>query len=246
MAGSQITTKTNEVEKQRLGYIAISFDEWDSTNEPEIQSGSKVEIAGSLYEFTAAEDIDPDADWGGFANSTQIYGYLVVSGTSVTSKLKTTAPTWDTAKQGWYEAATTNRCYSTIYKDSGGNYDKKCILNHVNKSPDNSRIFNKTYFLNEIYDKNGVEVTGMQVETDVTNSLNLANGASGDLVASGYSFNPTSILMLRMTTNTSVLNNSFWEVNSITFGVGSVTINITNRTGATVTFTAIITAALTG
>jgi hypothetical protein len=131
MAGSQVSEAValTILQAQRLGYIALSFDEWTTTNEPEIQAGSKIEIAGSMYTFGSAEDIDPDGDWAGFANSTQIYCKLVVSGTSVTSKLTTTAPTWDEAKQGYYGTGVSvlHRYYAAIYKDSSGNYDRKCI-----------------------------------------------------------------------------------------------------------------------
>jgi hypothetical protein len=117
------------LQAQRLGYIALSLNEWGTTNEPEIQTGSKIEIAGAMYTFNSAEDIDPDGDWAGFANSTQIYCKLIVSGTSVTSKLTTTAPTWNTTKQGYYgtNGSSLHRYYGAIYKDSSGNYDRKCI-----------------------------------------------------------------------------------------------------------------------
>lgn len=136
MAGSQVSEAValTILQAQRLGYIALSFDEWTTTNEPEIQAGSKIEIAGSMYTFGSAEDIDPDGDWAGFGNSTQIYCKLVVSGTNVTSKLTTTAPTWDDARQGYYGTggSALHRYYAKIYKDSSGNYDRKAIYQNRN------------------------------------------------------------------------------------------------------------------
>jgi hypothetical protein len=69
----------------------------------------------------------PDADWAGFGNNTQVYCYLVVAGLNVTSKLTTTAPTYNDEKQGYYDATNTYRYYAKIYKDNGGNYSQKAI-----------------------------------------------------------------------------------------------------------------------
>ena len=105
----------------------MTFDELNTTLEPEITAGSKIEIAGSLYEFTALEDIDPDADWAGFGNSTLIYCKIVTGGggDTCTSKLTTTKPTWNSAKQGFYDGS--DRYYGYIYKNSNGDYTRKYI-----------------------------------------------------------------------------------------------------------------------
>jgi hypothetical protein len=125
MAFQAVVTKTNQLEKQRLGYIGLTVDEWDTNNEPEITAGSKIEISGTLYEITALEDIDPDGNWAGIGNSTVVYGYLDPN--NLKSVLSITAPTWNDAKQGYYDATNTFRYYLKIYKDAGGNYTQKSI-----------------------------------------------------------------------------------------------------------------------
>jgi len=128
MAGEQITVAVTQVDEQRRGYMAISLDEWTSTNEPEITEGSRVEIKNALFKFPANEDIDASAGWGAIANDTQVYGYFVVAGANITCELTTTEPEWDEEFQGWYTAiGSTNRFWGGIYKDSGGNYADKFI-----------------------------------------------------------------------------------------------------------------------
>lgn len=126
MAGSQIIVSVTALESQRLGHISMSWNNWTTNTEPTITKGSKIEISGSLFNFPADEDMDPGANWAGFGNDTIVYCKLTVSGTSCTSVLTATAPTWNDEKQGWYDGA--DRYYGVIYKDSGGNYTQKTIL----------------------------------------------------------------------------------------------------------------------
>lgn len=125
MAFQVVTTLANQLEKQRIGFIGLSIDEWDTGNEPEVQSGSKIEISGSLYEFTAAEDVDPDGNWAGIGNSTIVYGYCDANNLKLV--LTTTAPTWIDTKNGYYDATETYRYYMRLYKDAAGDYTQKAI-----------------------------------------------------------------------------------------------------------------------
>lgn len=122
MAGAQVSVVASAVEKQRLGYQAISLTNFGNTSEPQIAAGSKVEIGSSLFEFTALESI---TGWSGIAVSSNVYIKLTVSGSSVTASFTTTAPTWDTAKQGWYSGS--DRYIGGLWKDSAGNYSRKWI-----------------------------------------------------------------------------------------------------------------------
>jgi len=123
MAGAQIEIVANQIEAQRLGYQAISLTHYEDTDEPQIAAGSKVEIGGALFEFSGNESI---TGWGGIGNSTDVYIKLTVSGTSVTAAFTTSAPSWDTAKQGWYGGA--ERYVFYLRKDGSGNYADKAIL----------------------------------------------------------------------------------------------------------------------
>lgn len=122
MAGAQVEVAINQIEKQRLGYQAISLTNFDNDSEPQIASGSKVEIGGALFEFTSLESI---TGWGAIGNNNDVYKKLVVSGTSVMAEFTTAAPTWSTSKQGWYVSL--DRYIGGCYKDASGNYTKKYL-----------------------------------------------------------------------------------------------------------------------
>jgi hypothetical protein len=122
MAGAYVDIVATAVEKQRLGYQAISLTHWDDNVEPQIAAGSKLESGSALYDFPALESITGLA---GIANSSQIYIKTVVAGTAITAAGTITAPTWSTSKQGWYTG--TDRVIGGMYKDSGGNYTKKWL-----------------------------------------------------------------------------------------------------------------------
>lgn len=124
MANSNVSTRDTQLEKQRLGYIAITFSNMDATTEPKIQAGSVCEVAGTLYSFTTEES---NTGWAGIGNSTQAYLYLdpAADGTSVSAVWTDTAPVWDEAKYGYYASGTSNRYVLRCYKDSSGNYTQK-------------------------------------------------------------------------------------------------------------------------
>jgi hypothetical protein len=141
MAGSQVTIALNQLEKQRLGYQAISLTNFDADTEPEIAGGSKVEIGGALYEFSAGETI---AGWGAIGADNDVYIKLTVAGLAVTASWTTTAPTWSESKQGWYDGL--ERYIGGCYKDAGGNYTRKWLYaareirysSHFRFNPDGS------------------------------------------------------------------------------------------------------------
>jgi hypothetical protein len=136
MAGAQVTVSANQIDKQRLGYQAISLTNFALTTEPQIAAGSKIEIGGALFEFTALES---GTGWAGIANSSQVYFKLTVSGATVTWSYTVTAPTWDTAKQGWYSGS--DRYFGGCYKDSGGNYTKKFLYRESSGGIQNLREY---------------------------------------------------------------------------------------------------------
>ena len=118
--GAQVTIAANCIDKQRLGYQAISLTHFTDTSEPSIAAGSKVEVGGALYEFAADET---GTGWAGIGASNTVYLYLVPAGAAISWLYSTTAPTWDTAKQGWYNG--NNRAIFQLFKDSSGNYTGK-------------------------------------------------------------------------------------------------------------------------
>ncbi len=123
MANAQVTVALTKIDKHIVGHQALSLTNFsDNVNLPAIAAGGKVDIAGSLFDVTADEAI---TGWAGIANNTQVYIMLTVSGSSFAASFVTAAPTWDTAKQGWYSGL--NRYIGGLYKDGSGNYTKKFL-----------------------------------------------------------------------------------------------------------------------
>jgi hypothetical protein len=133
VANAQVVTALLCIDKERLGYQAISLTHAADNVAPAIAAGSKVEIGGALFDITGDEAITD----GGIANSSQVYFYLHVSGASFTASGSITTPTWDTAKQGWYNG--TDRAIGGCSKDSGGNYTLKWL--YEDKQVDSIRRF---------------------------------------------------------------------------------------------------------
>ena len=139
MAGSQVS-KSVAIDwfiNATYGFEAATIDEYDTTAEPEVQAGSKLEINGDLYIFSSAESI---TGWSGISNSTQAYIKFVPSGSSVTVEFTDTAPTWSDAKQGWYDS--NDRYLFAVYKDASGNYTLKSEM----PKKQNSRYFDSAVF----------------------------------------------------------------------------------------------------
>ena len=122
MAGSQVTVALTQIEKQRLGYQAISLTNFGNDSEPEIAAGSKVEIGGALFEFP----LESITGWAGIGNNQNVYIKLVVAGLDVTAEFTIVAPTWSTSKQGFYDGL--DRYIGGLYKDASGNYTTKYLF----------------------------------------------------------------------------------------------------------------------
>ena len=113
MALTQQVLTSDQLVKQRKGYLGISITNWTTTTLPAIAAGSSIEIADSIYYSTAEEIIDSTGVWGTFGNSTFVYAYIDPA--SATSILTTTAPTWSTSKNGFYGTGEL-RLVGIIYK----------------------------------------------------------------------------------------------------------------------------------
>jgi hypothetical protein len=127
MANAQVTG-TNRYDGM-LGFMAISLSNMANQSAPAILAGSKVEINGAFFSVSSDESI---TGFAGFGPSTFLYIMLTPSGTpgsqTFSASYVTAAPTWDTAKQGWYAAGTSNRYIGGLYKDAGSvNYCTKFL-----------------------------------------------------------------------------------------------------------------------
>jgi hypothetical protein len=123
MALAQELVVATQVEVQRYGYQAVSLTNFTSdTLEPQIAAGSRLEIGGALFVAAGNESI---TGWGGISVSSDVYIKLTVSGASATASFTTTAPTWSTSKQGFYDGS--DRYIGGLYKDGSGNYARKWL-----------------------------------------------------------------------------------------------------------------------
>lgn len=120
--GDQVQVLGVCVDKQRLGYPGVSLTHMSDSAEPRIAAGSKVEIGGALYQFSADET---GTGWAGIGASNTVYILVTPSGTTCAWSYTTTAPTWSTSKQGFYIAS--DRVIGGLYKDAGGNYTAKWL-----------------------------------------------------------------------------------------------------------------------
>ncbi len=100
MSNEIVTTRDTQLEKQRLGKMALSLTEFGTTSEPKIAAGSVVEIGGSLFVVTVDEAI---TGWAGIANDTNCYIKLVPDVADFAAEFTTDVPTWSASKQGWYD-----------------------------------------------------------------------------------------------------------------------------------------------
>ncbi len=117
-----LTRLMDAVDVERIGFCAVSLTHYDDDVEPEIAAGSKIEINGALFEFDTDESIT-----GSPADGT-VYIKLIPDENAVSAIFTATAPTWDTTKQGWYEAATNNRYLPYEITKSGSSYSNKCEI----------------------------------------------------------------------------------------------------------------------
>jgi hypothetical protein len=121
--GSQVSVALTQIEKQRLGYQAISLTNFGNTSEPSIAAGSKIEVGSTLYEFGSAETLTL---WGSVATSTiPVYMKAVPSGSTISGQYTTAAPTWSASKQGWYVGG--DRYFGLLEKDASDNYANKAL-----------------------------------------------------------------------------------------------------------------------
>ena len=111
------------IEKQRKGFIALSLTNYDNNNAPQIAAGSVVEISGALYQFESDEAINGTPTSG-------VVNYIYIDPADILPYWTTTAPTWSSAKGGWYDSTETKRYIGGCYYD-GTNYQMKWILSDI-------------------------------------------------------------------------------------------------------------------
>lgn len=104
--GSQETVAITQIETQRTGYLAVSFDGIRSASAIGVAVGSKVEVGGSLFYVTATEE---PSGFSAITTARTCFVYAVVAGSGSTASIhfdySETEPTWSDAYQGFYNSA---------------------------------------------------------------------------------------------------------------------------------------------
>jgi hypothetical protein len=128
----QVSTGISIINIGHPGSINLSLTNFTTSAASNIAAGSAVEISGAY--FLADADVVPNASsWTAIATSTTAYLALTPSGTAGSQILSaswlSTAPIWDTTKQGWYTTApSTIRAVASAYKVGATSYSNKIIL----------------------------------------------------------------------------------------------------------------------
>jgi len=168
MALTLRVTDIEQLQAQRIGYMAVSLTEYDTDAEPEIAEGSVLEIGGAVYEAAADE---PITGWGGIGNSNDVY--ILIDAGTLGAVFTLVAPTWSTTKQGWYDGL--DRYVAKLYKDAGGDYTLKRIMAEAQQTPTDAAI------PKIVSDVAGVLLRCKVIETgdwdmDATLSITIAHG----------------------------------------------------------------------
>lgn len=113
-----------KVTKVSGGMMLARLTNFENTSEPAVDAGSRFEINGSYYEVTSEEAI---TGWAALAVGV-VYIYAVPSGASASFIFSATAPTYDTAKGGWFNG--TDRALWRLYKGSSVLYTNKQMMDN--------------------------------------------------------------------------------------------------------------------
>jgi hypothetical protein len=124
--GSTNTSLTNMqtvLDATRAGFSALSLTNYSTTAVPAIAAGGRIEVAGSMYQFSTEEPISTsnvtstlDCTW---------FIEMVPSSSQCTARFSTVTPSWRNDYNGWYESTSSPYRYSdyAILKSSN-NYRK--------------------------------------------------------------------------------------------------------------------------
>jgi hypothetical protein len=120
---NNFTSFQETLDATRRGLAEITLSEYDTDLAPVVKVGSVFENNSAFFQVTTS-DITPTG-YSGISNSTTFYLYFDESATAFI--YSATAPTWNDARQGWYNGD--DRALFSMYKDSGGTlYQDKCLI----------------------------------------------------------------------------------------------------------------------
>jgi hypothetical protein len=108
------------------GHSRMSFSNLGTNlSEPKIQAGSEIAVQGATKELVQFVSETAGTGWAGI--TTDVVCYMKISPAGAVSYTET-APTWNVAKAGWYDA--NDRYVLELYKISGTEYGNKRLLQY--------------------------------------------------------------------------------------------------------------------
>jgi len=173
MAGAKInnysTIDTNITELQLTadanfkGLHVVSLTEYYTTAKPEIATGSRVEVNGALYGFSANEAIAGSPSTG--------YAYIMIipGASTCTAEFTNTEPTWSDSKQGYYGTGATanNRYLEYTMWHLAGAYSNKLRISY-----DRSQKFYQSTI--DILNSTSTSLTAAAITTGTITTANIA------------------------------------------------------------------------
>jgi hypothetical protein len=140
MANEQIDVVATQIEKQRKGYYGLSLSGMTTTSAPTIISGSVIEVAGSLFQFTSDESIN-SSSWTAISTGSNAYIYVESDGATaatLTAYYTDETPTWREDYNGYYNSSGgASRYIGGLFKAGTNVYGEKYLYgSEYNKTED--------------------------------------------------------------------------------------------------------------
>jgi hypothetical protein len=107
-------------------FMALGLTNMNTSGQPQIELGSRLEVGGSLYECTADETI---VNWA-VTNNVTNYIYCAQNGGTAYFFFHFAPPAWNSVKGGWYLDSTYRAVAKFFYTD--GQFNGKVILDSYN------------------------------------------------------------------------------------------------------------------
>jgi hypothetical protein len=179
-----------------LGQMQLTLTNFDNDSEPQVHG--VVEVGEIYYRTTAgAESI---GGWSGIANDSTVYIRVIPDLATDTASFEftTTAPTWDDAKQGWYESGTNKRYVGGLYKDGSGNYTQKWLYHAIQANNPRVTLFGD----GSLSLDGGIKASVMSVEDQKTE-----NSSGQSLTGGGWNQRDLNTVVTNTITGASLASN---------------------------------------
>lgn len=129
---SQIATSVSALTAGLSGHCSVSLDSMHGSTVPSVLSGSCLEVADALFQWTT-DEVPQASTWTSITTTSTVYMVCTPSGSAgsqiLTTSYTTTVPTWVAGKYGWYASAASNtRAIAQLTKGGETAYNNKALL----------------------------------------------------------------------------------------------------------------------